>query len=346
MGAQTRWQPRLGGLHPGIAARNNANIVREISSMNAGCWNGRAPTLRQRALRRRWFLEVLLFHLIYSGGLVPSKMIDFHSVILLLSLLSILRVGCTTTTESDEDSLETTTSGSVVIRRRISSRVSSVGGGGRYSLINNRFNRRPRKKNLDPHQLLEILGGHYSPEWMSVEEPLALASKDPDRGATYVVRHDNWQHADLIKQLQGTNLTVELAQLGGTKVLEEPLLVRAVEKWLLKRASCPVRYAWEDIGNLFWPRYIKRGECASVPGTCSWPPGMHCVPSGTTTLHVLRWQCKVPKGRSRRKSFKVNKDPKGKDWPKRINEGEQPANMRCSWIRVPYPITSDCLCTC
>ncbi|GFY42522.1 hypothetical protein TNIN_460761 [Trichonephila inaurata madagascariensis] len=265
------------------------------------------------------------------------------SIVFLLSM-NLLYAHCATT-DSYEDSIETTTSGSVVIRRRMPSK-TSVGGGGRLSLINNRFSKRPRKKNLDPQQLMEILGNFYNPELMSVEEPSALANKDPDRGASYVIRHDNWQHADLIKQLQATNLSMELAQLGGSKILEEPVFAKTVEKWLLKRTACPVRYAWEDIGSLFWPRYIKRGECASVPGTCSWPPGMHCVPSGTTTLHILRWQCKVPKGKSRRKNFKNLKDSKNKDWPKKINEGEQPPNLKCSWIRVPYPITSDCLCTC
>ncbi|GBL68140.1 Noggin-3, partial [Araneus ventricosus] len=277
----------------------------------------------------------------------PTSAIMFKfSSLVIVSLLSsnLLSVDCTTT-ESYEDSLETTTSGTVFVHRRIPPR-APMGNGGRYSLINSRFNRRPKKKNLDPHQLLEILGNYYSPEWMSVDEPPALANKDPDRGATYVVRHDNWQHADLIKQLQASNLSVELAQMGGSKVLEEPLFVKTVEAWLLKRASCPVRYVWEDIGNLFWPRYIRRGECASVPGTCSWPPGMHCVPSGTTTLHVLRWQCKVPKGKGRRKAFKHSKDQKSREWPRKINEGEQPANLKCSWIRVPYPITNDCLCTC
>ncbi|XP_035228486.1 noggin-3-like [Stegodyphus dumicola] len=241
---------------------------------------------------------------------------------------------------------EAATTENISIVRRKSPAKHALGTGGRLSLVNSRFSRRPRKKNLDTDQLLEILGDYYEPEWMSIEEPPALANKDPDRGVIYVVRHDGWQHSELIKQLQTSNLSLELAQLGGESVLQDPTFVTTVEKWLLNRASCPVRYAWEDIGSLFWPRYIKRGECASVPGTCSWPPGMHCVPSGTATLHVLRWQCKVPKGKGRRRVYKNSKDSKNKDWPRKINEGEQPANFKCNWIRVPYPITNECLCTC
>ncbi|GFS45372.1 hypothetical protein NPIL_685771 [Nephila pilipes] len=171
-----------------------------------------------------------------------TKMTDFGTVAILFLLSLKLLCGECASTDSYEDSVETTTSGSVVIRRRIPARAPPMGGGGRLSLINNRFSKKPRKKNLDPQQLMEILGNYYSPEWMSVEEPSALANKDPDRGASYVIRHDNWQHADLIKQLQATNLSVELAQLGGSKVLEEPVFAKTVEKWLLKRASCPVRY--------------------------------------------------------------------------------------------------------
>ncbi|XP_015920606.2 noggin-1 [Parasteatoda tepidariorum] len=226
-------------------------------------------------------------------------------------------------------SAETTTSGSVFIRRKSpSSRMG--GGGGRLSLMNNRFNKRPKKKHLDPDQLLDILGSFYDPLWMSIEEPTPLVNKDPDRGATYVYRE--WQQAELIKQLQLSNLSQELAQ---ANIREIPGLVKTVEKWMMKKASCPIRYAWEDIGALFWPRYIRRGEC--VRATCSWPPGMHCVPSGTTTLHLLRWQCKVPKGR--RKNLKNNNK-------EQLKNKDQNINLKCSWIRVPYPITNDCLCTC
>lgn len=236
-----------------------------------------------------------------------------------------------------------TPSNVLYIRRRDPVRTSP--GGGRLVLMNSRYNRRPKKKNLDREQLLEILGNYYDPDWMSIDEPPALANNDTDRGAMYVVRHDNWQHAELVKQLQTSNLSLELAQLGGERITEDRTVVTAVEKWLLQKASCPVKYAWEDIGTLFWPRYIKRGECTSVPGTCSWPPGMHCVPSGTSAIHILRWQCKIPKGKGRRRQFKAQKDHK-KDWPKRNNDRDQQINLKCTWIRVPYPITSDCLCTC
>ncbi|XP_054718170.1 noggin-3-like [Uloborus diversus] len=249
-----------------------------------------------------------------------------------------------TSAETVETSNNTTNPNVAIIRRRPQPSIPS--GGGRYSLMNSRFNRRPRKKNLDKDQLLDILGSYFDEEWMSIEEPLALSSKDPDRGATYVVKHDGAQHSELVRQIHLSNLTLELAALGGQKILEDRDLVLTVEKYLLQRASCPVRFAWEDIGALFWPRYIKRGECASVPGTCSWPPGMHCVPADKSTIHVLRWQCKLPKGKGRRRTFKSTNDPKSRDWQKRVNDGDPSINLRCHWIRVPYPITTECYCTC
>lgn len=102
---------------------------------------------------------------------------------------------------------------------------------------------------------------------------------------------------------------------------------------------CFYRYAWEDIGALFWPRYIRRGECSTDLGSCSWPSGMHCVPSETANIEILRWQCRARKGRGRKKGYKALNI---KDY----DEEEKPVHLKCGWIRVPYPITTECMCTC
>ena len=101
-----------------------------------------------------------------------------------------------------------------------------------------------------------------------------------------------------------------------------------VKAWLVRRATCPVRFVWADLGPYFWPRWLRRGECGVEPSgdaedredrdqdnmtededdedegaaaggaprnvthSCSWPPGMKCVPGLTRTLHILRWHCR------------------------------------------------------
>lgn len=64
-----------------------------------------------------------------------------------------------------------------------------------------------------------------------------------------------------------------------------------VKSWLVRRATCPIRFVWNDLGPYFWPRWLRRGECAENT-TCSWPPGMQCVPGGARNLNVLRWHCR------------------------------------------------------
>ena len=39
-------------------------------------------------------------------------------------------------------------------------------------------------------------------------------------------------------------------------------------------------------------RWVREGTCLDRKGTCSFPTGMHCVPGASTTVHILRWQCK------------------------------------------------------
>jgi hypothetical protein len=40
----------------------------------------------------------------------------------------------------------------------------------------------------------------------------------------------------------------------------------AVTAWLVRRATCPIRYVWKDLGPYFWPRWVRRGECLQETG--------------------------------------------------------------------------------
>lgn len=64
-----------------------------------------------------------------------------------------------------------------------------------------------------------------------------------------------------------------------------------VKNWLIRRATCPIRFTWNNLGPYFWPRYVKKGECLGHM-TCSWPPGMTCIPGSAKILQILRWHCR------------------------------------------------------
>jgi hypothetical protein len=110
------------------------------------------------------------------------------------------------------------------------------------------------------------------------------------------------------------------------------------QQWLIQKSSCPVTYDWDDLGEYFWPRWIKKGHCSGeIANTntealakvgCSWPLGMRCVPGQTETLHILRWHCRRRRRKNRRAGAKKQ------------------SKLQCKWYKVPYPVTSSCKCAC
>lgn len=124
---------------------------------------------------------------------------------------------------------------------------------------------------------------------MSDEEPQQLMIPVPSNEVPDLEgmpRH--WAQERLLEQLQELNLTDEFKKL-------QPELLHLenfIKSWLLKRSSCPVEFTWKDLGPAFWPRWVRVGACAERKGYCSFPTGMHCVPAASTTVHILRWQCR------------------------------------------------------
>lgn len=167
---------------------------------------------------------------------------------------------------------------------------------------------------LQPKKLMRRLGKDFNAIWMSTELPNDLLKLQVQAKTDM----------SLIPDLEGTNLLALEQSLrakygrdnvsgddggvdtgdgvtGGGDLVEN--VMRLVQTWLVEKASCPVYYQWEDLGLLFWPRWVKRGLCsppedalhkmaAPKPAACSWPPGMHCVAAKPKTIQVLRWACR------------------------------------------------------
>ena len=130
-------------------------------------------------------------------------------------------------------------------------------------------------------------------------------------------------------------------------------VVVELERWLLEQARCEVHHTWEDMGDLFWPRWVRHGRCDSL-AVCSWPPGMYCAPAPSDTLRLLHWQCRRrPTNTDRRRVDRNNDDASSSSLlPRpgnrqtrrhRLRNGRQPS---CRWKKVPYPVTSECFCSC
>lgn len=204
------------------------------------------------------------------------------------------------------------------------------------------FKKRPKRKNLKPARLLRKMGPDFDPTWMSMEIPSQLLSVEMSEN----------QMAQLVKEVTSLNLEEELNdisnlsefQLDEDQDLDPKLkssMISAFEQWLVKKSSCPITFRWEDLGEYFWPRWIKKGQCSGSskdqgsssssedsPLGCSWPYGMKCVPGEVKTVHILRWHC-----RRRSRSKKMGK-------------GSNSLRQKCKWYKIPYPVTSSCRCAC
>ena len=167
----------------------------------------------------------------------------------------------------------------------------------------------------------------------------------------------------------------------------KPSVRKYVEKWLMQRASCRLRPAWTDLGELFWPRWVRRGSCEEndpaltdvrpsqrrrhgrrrPAPSCSWPPGMRCVPEASQTVKLLRWHCSVSArrrradddqktgeggaGRPRSKSSRRRgrgRRPRIREAATKYGDGSTGGawKWRCRWKKVPYAVTTACFCSC
>ena len=250
------------------------------------------------------------------------------------------------------------------------SKIDSAAGG-RPGLSLEKFARHsfvqiaPKKKQSREKSLYKLLGQDFNPKWMSVAAPA-------DGAKAVTVARSHLSESELVADLARVNTTRIKDGAGGWITLNSQVS-KVIEKWLLQKASCPITYVWDDLGSYFWPRWIKRGTCdrhargaaASSSGwlgqgirlqdftnpkqeddyeSCSWPPGMHCVPADSRTIYILRWHCRRRSGRRRKLSDKVHKTAKTRMGASH-RQGRR-TRMRCSWLKVPYPVTSECFCSC
>ncbi|XP_054287195.1 noggin-like isoform X1 [Macrosteles quadrilineatus] len=199
---------------------------------------------------------------------------------------------------------------------------------------------KPRRRDLHEPTLLTLLGQDYDPRWMRTARHNANSDSEdePERKTVRALRallnNSTSGKADQLQLPEG--LPPEYREL--------------VKSWLVRRATCPIRFVWNDLGPYFWPRWLRRGECVEE-ATCSWPPGMGCVPGGARNLNVLRWHCRLRKNMHGKKKKSENNvwtpaTTEHQRSQESMNKRKKRKKYRCLWIKVPYPVPEDCVCAC
>jgi hypothetical protein len=215
-------------------------------------------------------------------------------------------------------------------------------------------------RRLPVETMMSKLGDDFDPRWMSVERPSANQTSLTSSAASP-------DDPELLNDLRRLRFTYR-DERGEEHQLRQAV-VRQLERWLLDRARCEVRYTWDDLGPLFWPRWIRHGSC-DTRAACSWPPGMHCTAAESDTLRVMHWQCRPRASsgaRHRRQAVSDAEDPvqKSTTSPSRstgvktsrtVSSSSRSRSGRrrqrssdrsqCRWRKVPYPVTSECFCSC
>lgn len=166
----------------------------------------------------------------------------------------------------------------------------------------------PKERDLNETELKSVLGD-FDSRLMSITPP-----QDKYTGNDELDDLDIQQKPSGVmpNEIKAMDFDVQF----GKKHKPSKKLKRRLQQWLWSFSFCPVIYTWNDLGNRFWPRYVRVGNCQSKR-SCSVPEGMVCKPANSTHFTILRWRCIQKKG-----------------------------GLKCTWIPVQYPMITECKCAC
>lgn len=248
------------------------------------------------------------------------------------------------------------------LRTRSSSFVSSSQPIRPYSLSMNEgdYHYAPKPKHLRHNRLLRILGSSFDPFWMSIERP-AEARVDTDAsGGQTASRGDppappassNYTTnegfnfgaspeltegaARYQRKLQNDAEDLDLSELPAD-------VASTLRDWLVRSATCGMRYQWVQLAPVFWPRWLRHTDCEKSGGSrsCSFPSGMACRQAQTTQIKILAWHCWSSEergGDGLRGMAGIDRET--------VVVGTGVAGRKCLWRQVPYPVVTACKCSC
>ncbi|KPP64088.1 hypothetical protein Z043_117601 [Scleropages formosus] len=202
----------------------------------------------------------------------------------------------------------------------------------------------PKPKHLRPARLLRILGPSFDPFWMSIERPAEAAGVSGSEGAEEQFATEGLAAGKDFDFSASPELTEGAARY--QRKLEKEAedvdlsvlprdVAAAVRAWLVRSATCALRYKWVDLGPVFWPRWLRHTDC-DQPGrvqSCSFPAGMACRRAQVTQIKILAWHC-------------WGSEDRGVEAAGVADLGLAMYGKRCVWRQVPYPVVTACKCSC
>ncbi|XP_067830319.1 noggin-1-like [Heptranchias perlo] len=188
------------------------------------------------------------------------------------------------------------------------------------SLAKDYYHYSPKPKHLNSKRLRKLLGSSFDPFWMSIKsrhrnashEDLTRSSRDLAAGALRY-RRKLWQEAQ--------SLHLAFLAPNGTKEKATEAERAQWRRWMVQEATCLLTSWWVDLGDVFWPRWVRHTDCLNSKTSCSWPVGMTCKQAQWTQIKLLVWHCWTAKER-------------------------EETLQHCTWRQIPYPVVTACKCSC
>lgn len=248
------------------------------------------------------------------------------------------------------------------LRTRSSSFVSSSQPIRPYSLSMNEgdYHYAPKPKHLRHNRLLRILGSSFDPFWMSIERP-AEARVDTDASAGQTASRGDPPAPPALPNYttnEGFNFGASPELTEGAARYQRKLqndaedldlselpadVASTLRDWLVRSATCGMRYQWVKLAPVFWPRWLRHTDCEKSGGSrsCSFPSGMACRQAQTTQIKILAWHCWSSEergGDGLRGMAGIDRET--------VVVGTGVAGRKCLWRQVPYPVVTACKCSC
>ncbi|KAK3931819.1 Noggin [Frankliniella fusca] len=233
----------------------------------------------------------------------------------------------------------------------------------------------PQPGDLNATLLRAKLGRHFDPRVMSIQRPSAFKRQRSQHKVRYNNLLDSGEDSTLLDDDQVeldedspfrrnprgrlvpagempesiANLDLRGVRLpDGSRLRSRisPRLRRKLQHFLWAYTACPVQRRWRDLGVRFWPRWLREGHCPASP--CSIPAGMRCKPAATRHQALLRWHCR-PLPALVLQHAEQHAEQQQQQQQQHGHGGrslEQAATRHCTWIKVEYPIITECSCGC
>ncbi|CAD5114839.1 unnamed protein product [Dimorphilus gyrociliatus] len=160
-----------------------------------------------------------------------------------------------------------------------------------------RLDKYPSPTDSDLHipSLRKKLGEYYEPALMSIQPKFSV----------------RWKKSMIVAHRIGSRLRRAVLNIRGLNGKKKRKLLKS----LARITRCQLYERWEDLGERYWPRWVKQTTCERTrKKSCSIPTGMYCTDGKTVSYKLLYWYCETTKV--------------------------------CNWVKIIWPVTTKCTCAC